>query len=92
METKLDSRIHNEHEPLTKDLRWSTSIAQVPHRYRFLVTDDYNVIYKKKKNYNVDLIDRNEHISYQNAIYSLESSKWLKTMKYEMEYMHENKV
>ena len=53
-----------------------------PQRYEFLVTFDNDVM----------IIHDDELMSYQEAMTSLDSEKWLKTMKSEMQSMYDNQV
>ena len=48
----------------------------------FLITDDNNVL----------IVDQNEPISYQEAINSPNSEKWLEAMKSKMQSMYDNQV
>ena len=51
-------------------------------RYGFLITDDNDVL----------IVDQNEPTSYQEAINSPDSEKWLEAMKSEMQSMYDNQV
>ena len=66
---------------VTQGLRRSGRIRQNPKRYAFLITDNHDVI----------LMD-DEPTSYQEAISSLDSNRWLESMKYEMQSMFDNQV
>ena len=49
-------------------------------RYEFLITDDNDVL----------IVDQSEPTSYQEAINSPDSEKWLEAMKSEMQSMYDN--
>ena len=51
-------------------------------RYRFLITDDNDVL----------IVDQSEPTSYQEAINNSNSEKWLEAMKSEMQSMYDNQV
>ena len=51
-------------------------------RYRFLITDDNDML----------IVDQSEPTSYQKAINSPDSEKWLEAMKSEMQSMYDNQV
>ena len=51
-------------------------------RYGFLITDDNDVL----------IVDQSEPTSYQEAIYSPDSEKWLEAMKSEIQSMYDNQV
>ena len=51
-------------------------------RYGFLITDDNDVL----------IVDQSEPTSYQEAINSHDSEKWLEAMKSEMQSMYDNQV
>ena len=65
-----------------RDLRRSGRILQNPERYGFLVTDNHDFI----------LMDNDEPASYQEAISSPDSDRWLEAMKSEMKSMYDNQV
>ena len=74
METQQVSQDVVEPTQITQDLRRSSRIRQNTKRYRFLITDNHDVI----------LMDHDESTSYQEAISSPVSDKWLEAMKSEM--------
>ena len=82
METQHVSQDVVEPTQVTQDLRRSDRIRQYPERYGFLVTDNHDVI----------LMDHDEPASYQEAISSTDSDRWLEAMKSEMQSMYDNQV
>ncbi|KAK8708424.1 hypothetical protein V6N13_059466 [Hibiscus sabdariffa] len=66
----------------TQPLRRSTRERHEPERYRFLVTTHGDVI----------LVDQDEPKTYQQAVASPDSEKWLEAMRSEMDSMSENQV
>ncbi|KAK8578849.1 hypothetical protein V6N13_142124 [Hibiscus sabdariffa] len=66
----------------TQPLRRSTRERHEPERYGFLVTTHGDVI----------LVDQDEPKTYQEAVASPDSEKWLEAMRSEMDSMSENKV
>ncbi|KAK8538777.1 hypothetical protein V6N12_034485 [Hibiscus sabdariffa] len=66
----------------TQPLRRSTREHHEPERYGFLVTTDGDVI----------LVEQDEPETYQEAVASLDSEKWLEAMRSEMDSMSENQV
>ncbi|KAK9043347.1 hypothetical protein V6N11_071692 [Hibiscus sabdariffa] len=66
----------------TQPLRRSTRERHEPERYGFLVTTHGDVI----------LIDQDEPKTYQEAVASPDSEKWLEAMRSEMDSMSENQV
>ncbi|KAJ8753588.1 hypothetical protein K2173_022829 [Erythroxylum novogranatense] len=81
-EIEVSSQAVDEQPSTTQGLCRSDRIRHEPERYGFLVTDDDNVM----------LIDHNEPTTYQEAMESLESAKWLEAMKAEMQSMYDNQV
>ena len=67
---------------VTQGLRMSGRIRQDPKRYGFLVTDNHDVI----------LMDHDEPTSYQEAISSADSDKWLEVVKSKIQSMYDNQV
>ncbi|KAK8557647.1 hypothetical protein V6N12_009876 [Hibiscus sabdariffa] len=63
-------------------LKQSTRERHEPERYGFLVTTHGDVI----------LVDQDEPKTYQEAVSSPDSEKWLKAMRSEMDSMSENQV
>ncbi|KAK8596978.1 hypothetical protein V6N13_001587 [Hibiscus sabdariffa] len=98
MSTKLEPKSHKCHEPKveqtsqvveenstnleTQPLRRSTRERHEPKRYGFLVTTHGDVI----------LVDQDEPKTYQEAVSSPDSEKWLEAMRSEMDSMSENQV
>ena len=74
METQHVSQDVVEPTQVTQDLRRSGRIRQNPERCGFLVTNNHDVI----------LMDHDEPASYQDAISSPNSDRWLEAMKFEM--------
>ena len=68
--------------PVTQDIRRSVRPHREPERYGFLVTGDNDMM----------VVHDNEPISYQEAMASPDSEKWLEAMKSEMQSMYENQV
>ncbi|KAK8597195.1 hypothetical protein V6N12_065671 [Hibiscus sabdariffa] len=66
----------------TRPLRRSTRERHEPERYGFLVTTHGDVI----------LVDHDEPKTYQEAVSSLDSEKWLEAMRSEMDSMSDNQV
>ena len=67
----------------THVVRRSSRILHEPERYyEFLLTQDGDVM----------LMDNDEPLTYQDAMSSPDSERWLETMKSEMESMYHNKV
>ncbi|KAK8562192.1 hypothetical protein V6N12_049239 [Hibiscus sabdariffa] len=66
----------------TQPLRRSTRERHEPERYGFLVTTHGDVI----------LVDQDEPKTYQEAVTSTDSGKWLEAMRSEMDSMSENQV
>ncbi|KAK8669750.1 hypothetical protein V6N13_107174 [Hibiscus sabdariffa] len=66
----------------TQPLRRSTRECHEPERYGFLVTTHGDVI----------LVDQDEPKTYQEAVVSPDSEKWLEAMRSEMDSMSENQV
>ncbi|KAK8656474.1 hypothetical protein V6N13_098424 [Hibiscus sabdariffa] len=66
----------------TQPLRRSTRERHEPERYGFLVTTHGDVI----------LVDQDETKTYQEAVSSPDSEKWLEAMRSEMDSMSENQV
>ncbi|KAK8669538.1 hypothetical protein V6N13_106966 [Hibiscus sabdariffa] len=66
----------------TQPLRRSTRECHEPERYGFLVTTHGDVI----------LVDQDEPKTYQEAVSSPDSEKWLEAMRSEMDSMSENQV
>ncbi|KAK8696819.1 hypothetical protein V6N13_001944 [Hibiscus sabdariffa] len=66
----------------TQPLRRSTRELHEPERYGFLVTTHGDVI----------LVDQDEPKTYQEAVVSPDSEKWLEAMRSEMDSMSENQV
>ncbi|KAK8662904.1 hypothetical protein V6N13_024790 [Hibiscus sabdariffa] len=66
----------------TQPLRRSTRERHEPERYGFLVTTHGDVI----------LVDQDEPKTYQEALSSPDSEKWLEAMRSEMDSMSENQV
>ncbi|KAK8559961.1 hypothetical protein V6N12_012772 [Hibiscus sabdariffa] len=66
----------------TQPLRRSTRERHEPERYGFLITTHGDVI----------LVDQDEPKTYQEAVSSPDSEKWLEAMRSEMDFMSENQV
>ncbi|KAK8663681.1 hypothetical protein V6N13_083488 [Hibiscus sabdariffa] len=66
----------------TQPLRRSTRECNEPERYVFLVTTHGDII----------LVDQDEPKTYQEAVSSPDSEKWLEAMRSEMDSMSENQV
>ncbi|KAK8685913.1 hypothetical protein V6N13_124945 [Hibiscus sabdariffa] len=66
----------------TQPLRRSTRERHEPERYGFLITTHGDVI----------LVDQDEPKTYQEAVASPDSEKWLEAMRSEMDSMSENQV
>ncbi|KAK8652167.1 hypothetical protein V6N13_061189 [Hibiscus sabdariffa] len=74
--------IEPEVEGISQALRRSTRERHEPERYGFLVTTHGDVI----------LVDQDEPKTYQEAVASPDSEKWLEAMRSEMDSMSENQV
>ena len=66
----------------TQELRRSARTRRETERYGFLVTGDNDVM----------VVHDDEPMSYQEAMASSDSEKWLKAMKSEMQSMYDNQV
>ncbi|KAL4388746.1 hypothetical protein GQ457_09G017270 [Hibiscus cannabinus] len=66
----------------TQPLRRSTRERHEPERYGFLITTHGDVI----------LVDQDEPKTYQEAVASPDSEKWLEAMRFEMDSMSDNHV
>ncbi|KAK8640337.1 hypothetical protein V6N13_008093 [Hibiscus sabdariffa] len=66
----------------TQPLRRSTRECHEPERYGFLVTTHEDIIF----------VDQDEPKTYQEAVSSPDSKKWLEAMRSEMDSMSENQV
>ncbi|KAG8501099.1 hypothetical protein CXB51_003178 [Gossypium anomalum] len=66
----------------TQPPRRSLRECHAPERYEFLITTHGDVL----------LIDQDEPRTYQEAVASLDSEKWLEAMRSEMDSMYENQV
>ena len=62
-------------EPIAQELRRSGRIHYKPKRYRFLITDNQNIV----------LVDQDEPITYREAIEDPNLSKWLGAMEAKMQ-------
>ena len=82
METQQVSQDVVEPAQVPQDLRRSSRIHQNPEIYGFLVTDNHDVI----------LMDHDEPASYQEAISSTDSDRWLEAIKSKMQSMYDNQV
>ena len=82
VEIQQDSQPIVESEPPTQGPRRSGRIRHEPERYGFLITDDGSMM----------IVDHDEPMSYQEAVMSPDSDKWLKAMKSEMQSMYDNQV
>ncbi|CAJ2644822.1 unnamed protein product [Trifolium pratense] len=67
---------------VTQEPRRSNRIRQEPERYRYLISEQGDVL----------LMDQDEPVTYQEAITGPESEKWLEAMKSEMDSMYTNQV
>ena len=74
MESQLDQQVIVEPTQVPQCLRRSDRTRQIPVRYGFLITDDNDVL----------IVDQSEPTSYQEAVNSPDSEKWLEAMKSEM--------
>ena len=82
IEPQLDQQVTVEPAQVPQGPRRSDRIRQIPIRYGFLITHDNDVL----------IVDQNEPTSYQEAINSPDSEKWLEVMKSEMQSMYDNQV
>ena len=73
MEPQLDQQVIVEPTQVPQGLRRFDRTRQIPMRYGVLITDDNDVL----------IVDQSEPISYQEAINSHDSEKWLEAMKSE---------
>ena len=82
MESQLDQQVIIEPTQVPQGPRRSDRTRQIPMRYGFLITDDNDVL----------IVDQSEPTSYQEAINSPNSEKWLEAMKSEMQSIYDNQV
>ena len=82
VEPQLDQQVIVEPTQVPQGPRRSDRTRQIPVRYGFLITDDNDVL----------IVDQSEPTSYQEAINSPDSEKWLEAMKSEMQSMYDNQV
>ena len=82
MKPQLNQQVTVEPTQVPQGLMRSDRTCQIPVRYEFLITDDNDVL----------IVDQSEPTSYQEAINSPDSKKWLEAMKSEMQYMYDNQV
>ena len=68
--------------PVTQGPRRSGRIRHQPERYGFLMTEEDDIL----------VVDQDEPTTYEEAISSPDSEKWLEAMRSEMESMYTNKV
>ena len=71
MELQLDQQVIVEPTQVPQGLRRSDRTHQIPVRYKFLITDDNDIL----------IVDQSEPTSYQEAINSPEFEKWLEAIK-----------
>ena len=82
-EHDIHQNVESNHFQETQVVRRSNRIRHEPERYyRFLSTQDDDVM----------LIENDEPLTYQYAMSSPDSERWLEAMKSEMESMYQNKV
>ena len=82
MEILQDSQSVVESTSSAQGPRRSSRIHHEPKRYGFLVTDDKTI----------ELVDQDEPTTYHEAMMSPDFENWLKSMKYEMQSMYDNRV
>ena len=82
MEPQLDQQVKFESTKVPQGPRRSSRTRHNPERYGFLITDN---------NYMM-IVDQSEPTTYQDAIDSPYSEKWLEAMKSEMQSMYNNQV
>ena len=58
-------------------LHWTSRIRTIPERYGFLINEQKDVL----------LIENDEPTTYKESLNSLESDKWLRAMRSEMDSM-----
>ena len=82
LEPQLDQQVVVEPVPVPVAPRRSDRTRHNIERYGFLITGDNDVL----------IVDQNEPTSYQEAINSPDSEKWLEAMRSEMQSMYDNQV
>ena len=82
MEPQLDQQVNVESTEVPQGPRRSSRTRHNPERYGFLITDNDDVM----------IVDQSEPTTYQEAMDSPDSKKWLEAMKSEMQSMYDNQV
>ena len=82
MEPQLDQQVIIEPTQVPQGPMRFDRTRQIPVRYGFLITDNNDVL----------IMDQSEPTSYQEAVNSPDSEKWLEAMKLEMLSMYNNQV
>ena len=82
MEPQLDQQANVESTNTPQGPRRSSRTRHNPERYGFLITDNDDVM----------IVDQSKPTTYQEAMDSPDSEKWLEAMKSEMQSMYDNQV
>ena len=82
MEPQLDQQVNVDSTLVPQGLRRSSRTRHNIERYGFLITYNNNVI----------IVDQSKPTTYQEAMDSPYSEKWLEAMKSEMQSMYDNQV
>ena len=82
MEPQLDQQVNVESTEVSQGPRRSSTTRHNPERYGFLITYNNDVM----------ILDQNEPTTYQQAMDSSDSEKWLEAMKSEIQSMYNNQV
>ena len=80
MEPQLDQQVNVESTEVPQGPRRSSRTCHNPKRYGFLITDNNDVM----------VMDQSEPTTYEEAMDSPDSEKWLEAMKSEMQSMYVN--
>ena len=82
MESQLDQQVNVESTKVPQGPIRSSRTRHNPERYGFLITDNNDMM----------IVDQSEPTTYQEAMDSPDSEKWLEAMKSELQSMYDNQV